>query len=87
MPLFIAPKELPDDVKKRLHIVHVSESSIPPESGLKVAPTGVEHTVRLETPSNAYAEAMEVLDLIGSVGVLSKLSITQVLYGHEHLVG
>ncbi|CAM9857847.1 unnamed protein product, partial [Sphacelaria rigidula] len=71
-------EDLPDDVKKRLYVVHVSESSIPKGSGLMVAPTGVEHTIRLDTPPNEYAEAMEVLDLIGSVGMLSDLSITQV---------
>ncbi|CAM9257277.1 unnamed protein product, partial [Pylaiella littoralis] len=70
-------QELPHDVKKRLYVVHVSESSIPEGSGLKVAPAGVENTIRLETEANHHSEAIAILELISSVGVLGGVSISQ----------
>lgn len=39
-------KELPDRVKKRLYVVHTS--ALPPESDLRVAPTGTAGTIRLD---------------------------------------
>lgn len=71
-------QELPDDVKKRLYVVHVSESSIPKDSGLKVAPAGVENTLRLKTEVNPHLEAIAVLELICSVGILKDISAAQV---------
>ncbi len=61
--------------------MHVSESSIPKDSGLTVAPAGVENTVRLETPANAHTDAIAVLELICSVGMLSGISVAQVGVG------
>eukprot|EP00752_Nemacystus_decipiens_P003821 g3515.t1 len=68
---------LPDDVKKRLYVVHVSESSIPKGSGLQVAPAGVENTIRLPTKVNPHAETIALLELICSVGVLRDISVAQ----------
>lgn len=69
---------LADDLKKRVFVVHVSESSIPKDSGLKVAPAGVENTMRLDTIANIHEEALDALDLICSVGILSGVSVGQV---------
>lgn len=71
-------QELSHDIKSRLYVVHVSQSSIPEGSGLRVAPVGVEHTIRLQTPGNSFSGAMEVLDFISSVGMLSNISVGQV---------
>ncbi|CBJ32522.1 conserved unknown protein [Ectocarpus siliculosus] len=68
---------LADDLKKRVFVVHVSESSIPKDSGLKVAPAGVKNTMRLDTIANIHEEALDVLDLICSVGILSGVSVAQ----------
>jgi hypothetical protein len=56
---------LPDDVKERLHVVHVSASSIPEGSNLKVAQTGVENTIVLDVDVPEFSEAISVLNLIG----------------------
>ncbi|CAM9313761.1 unnamed protein product, partial [Ectocarpus sp. 12 AP-2014] len=69
---------LADDLKKRVFVVHVSESSIPKGSGLKVAPAGVQNTMRLDTVANIHEEALDSLDLICSVGILSGVSVAQV---------
>uniref|UniRef100_A0A7S1VRY0 Metallo-beta-lactamase domain-containing protein n=1 Tax=Grammatophora oceanica TaxID=210454 RepID=A0A7S1VRY0_9STRA len=39
-------RQLPEEVKKRLYVVHTS--AIPKDSGLKVAPTGTARTIRLD---------------------------------------
>mmetsp|Transcript_20151 Transcript_20151/g.29778 ORF Transcript_20151/g.29778 Transcript_20151/m.29778 type:complete len:921 (-) Transcript_20151:256-3018(-) len=73
--------ELPDDIKKKLYVVHVSPSSIPADSGLKIAPLGVESTVVLdiEAPPTKHISdsAVDALDLIGSVGIFGHCSLTQ----------
>ncbi|CAB1116732.1 unnamed protein product [Ectocarpus sp. CCAP 1310/34] len=71
------PQGLADDLKKRVFVVHVSESSIPKDSGLKVPPAGVENTMRLDTIANIHEEALDSLDLICSVGILSGVSVAQ----------
>jgi hypothetical protein len=40
--------ELPDAIKRKLYVVHVTPSTIPPNSGLRVAPLGVQDTVVLD---------------------------------------
>lgn len=42
---------LPDHVKKRLYVVHTS--ALPPDCGLRVAPTGTAGTIRLDTKPSA----------------------------------
>ena len=44
---------LPDDVKKRLYVVHVGANAFKPEYGLKPAPVGVENTLTLEVRTRA----------------------------------
>jgi hypothetical protein len=39
---------LPDDVKKRLWVVHTTNSQVPADKGLRAAPVGVENTLVLE---------------------------------------
>lgn len=58
--------------------MHVSESSVPKGSGLKVAPVGIENTIRLHTAENPHRETINLLELICSVGVLSDISVAQV---------
>ena len=36
---------LPDEVKGRMYLTHVSQNAIPPESGLRLAPTGASQTL------------------------------------------
>ena len=56
----------------------MSESSVPKGSGLVVAPAGVENTIRLEMAANTHMDAIAVLELICSVGMLSGISVAQV---------
>jgi len=66
---------LPDDVKERLHIVHVSASSIPPDKNLKAARPGVDNTIVLEVDVPEFSEAISILSLIGDIHYFSSLSL------------
>jgi len=66
---------LPDDVKKRLYVVHVGANSFKPEYGLKPAPVGVENTLTLEVEQPENAAALEVLDLVTNIDLFSALTI------------
>ena len=36
---------LPEDIKKKLYLVHIAESDIPKDLGLKIAKYGLENTI------------------------------------------
>ena len=40
--------DLPDDVKKKLYVVHTTTSQIPTDKGLKAAPSGVQNSLILD---------------------------------------
>ena len=39
---------LPEAVRKKMYLIHVSADNIPKESGLRIAPTGLSNTVELD---------------------------------------
>jgi len=66
---------LPDDVKKRLYVVHVGSNAFKDEYGLKPAPVGVENTLTLDVQQPENAAALEVLDLVTSIDLFSQLTV------------
>ncbi|GBG25706.1 cGMP-dependent 3',5'-cGMP phosphodiesterase A [Hondaea fermentalgiana] len=67
---------LPDDVKKRLYVVHVSLDKIPEGSGLRAAIPGVEHTISLDgVEEPPHSRALEILDLVSSIPLFSHLTV------------
>ncbi|RYE86756.1 MAG: cyclic nucleotide-binding domain-containing protein, partial [Myxococcales bacterium] len=58
---------LPDDVKERLHVVHIAEKDVPANSGLRVGKVGLENTVRLDVSRGPHADAVSILDAFDSV--------------------
>jgi CRP-like cAMP-binding protein/ribonuclease BN (tRNA processing enzyme) len=70
--------ELPDEVKRRLYLVHIAEKDVPVESGLRAARVGLEHTLRLE-PSAAprFSEALELLEIFSMVDFLRDLPLSR----------
>ena len=67
---------LPDEIKKRLYVVHVAKNKIPEGSGLKVAEEGVQNTLSLHVERPRYSDAIEILDVIASIDLFSQLSLT-----------
>ncbi|MBX3206476.1 MAG: cyclic nucleotide-binding domain-containing protein [Labilithrix sp.] len=69
---------LPDDVKKRLYLVHIAAKDVPKDVGLRAAREGLEHTLRVEPSSSPrFSEAIELLDIFAMVDFLRDLPLTR----------
>jgi hypothetical protein len=83
---------LPEDVKNRLYLVHTSKKSVPgemfsdsvilkqctlAESGLKIAPEGVENTIALNVTPHVHADAIELLKVVDSIDMFRVFTIAQ----------
>ncbi len=67
--------ELPDDVKSRMYLVHIAERDVPKESGLRAAPVGLAHTLRIDVDRPHFAPAIEVLEAFASCELFAELPI------------
>lgn len=66
---------LPQEVKTRLYLNHLNAATIPAESGLKIAPTGIGSTFVLEVPPPELWLAQRMLDLLSGVELFERLGI------------
>ncbi len=66
---------LPETVKKRLYLVHIAAKDLPEGTGLKVAPVGVENTLRIEVDPPRQAEAIELLDVFVGIDLFRGFSL------------
>ncbi len=84
---------LPDEVKERLYLLHIAGKDLPEGKGLRVAPAGVEHTIRIEVDKPRQAEAIELLDVFAGIDLFRGFSlarareILQVARKVEHAAG
>ena len=69
---------LPDEVKKRLYLVHIAAKDVPSDQGLRAAREGLEHTLRVE-PSAVprFGDAIELLDIFSMVDFLRDLPLSR----------
>ena len=56
--------------------MHSDSKKIPEGSGLKLAKEGVKNTLSLQVERPKYSDAIEILDVISSIDLFSKLSLT-----------
>ncbi|HVH41000.1 MAG TPA: MBL fold metallo-hydrolase, partial [Labilithrix sp.] len=69
---------LPEDVKKRLYLVHIAAKDVPQGVGLRAAREGLEHTIRVEPSSTPrFSEAIELLDNFAMVDFLRDLPLSR----------
>ncbi len=69
---------LPEDVKSRLHLVHIADKDVPQGVGLRHAKVGLEHTLVIDTPQTPeFADAISLLEAVSMVDFLAKLPITR----------
>lgn len=52
---------LPASVREKIYLVHVARDQVPETSGLKIAPTGLSHTVTLCPSAGPFQAAMDIL--------------------------
>jgi CRP-like cAMP-binding protein/phosphoribosyl 1,2-cyclic phosphodiesterase len=66
---------LPEPVKDRLYLIHVSERSLPPDSNLKKAPAGPDDSIIISVSPPPSNEALEYLDVLNHIDLFSELPI------------
>lgn len=66
---------LPDDVKRRVRLVHVAAKSVPRAKGLQLAREGPEHTIRIPVELPPLAQSVNALDLVSYVRFLQNLPL------------
>ena len=76
IPPIHTPKEIladmSDNVKDHMYLVHVSESAIPKNCGLKSGPVGLLNTIRLLEDDNSES-LLKVLTNLCSIPLFEKL--------------
>jgi len=68
---------LPEDVKTRVYLVHTSQKAVPPDTGLRIAPDGVENTIELDVTPHVHAEAIELLKVIDNIDMFKVFTLSQ----------
>ncbi len=68
---------LPEDVKKRIYLVHLSGKNIPEGSGLKKAPDGKEESIIIPVSTPQTNESLVYLDVLNHIDLFSELPITK----------
>ncbi|MHB2015453.1 MAG: cyclic nucleotide-binding domain-containing protein [Candidatus Xenobia bacterium] len=66
---------LEDAIKQRLYLLHVSERSLPEDSGLRVAPTGLDNTIDLGAEPEPADPAVETLDFLSRIDIFEELPL------------
>lgn len=69
--------QLPDEVKERLYLLHIAAKDLPEGQGLKVAPAGVENTVRIDVERPEQADAIELLDVFVGIDLFRGFSLAR----------
>lgn len=67
--------DLPEDVKRRLYVVHVAAKDIPDGCGLRTAEVGPENTIVISNRRGPDMFAMEMLDLITKIDLFQDFPV------------
>jgi len=68
---------LPADVRQRTFLVHIDPKTIPADSGLRVAPTGLDNTIVLTTEPRPHEEAISVVDGLNRIDIFDNLPFSR----------
>lgn len=64
---------LPEDIRRRIMLIHLSARSLPADTGMRIAPAGLAQTVNLMAERPRQGEAQEVLEVLCRVGLFAGL--------------
>lgn len=70
-------QELPEDVKRRMLLVHTQKKDLPPDSGLQVAPSGLQETIVLGAEPLPTNEALRYLDVLARVDLFRDFPVAK----------
>jgi CRP-like cAMP-binding protein/phosphoribosyl 1,2-cyclic phosphodiesterase len=65
--------QLPEDVRRRVLLIHLSARNLPEGTGLRIAPAGLDRTVALVDERPRHSAAQTTLDVLSRVGLFSSL--------------
>ncbi len=66
---------LPANVRSNMYLLHTDLSRIPPDSGLRIAPTGLANTILLDVGELPHDASIEVLDVLAHMDIFRELPI------------
>ena len=66
---------LPAEVRKKMYLLHTDLSRIPPDSGLRIAPTGLANTILIDVGELPHDDSIEVLDVLAHMDIFRELPI------------
>lgn len=66
--------QLPEDIRRRVMLIHLSARNLPEGTGMRIAPSGLDETVELVRERPRHSEAQTTLDVLSRVGLFSSLS-------------
>lgn len=87
-----ALKALPENIRKNLRIIHVSDKRAE-EAGIEKVCAGFEHTIRVEVPTSKHAVATQIMqillatDLFRSLDVATAIDVLQVTRERTYSAG
>ncbi|MCG8572674.1 MAG: cyclic nucleotide-binding domain-containing protein [Spirochaetes bacterium] len=64
---------LPAEYKRRIFLVHTDQSKIPPESGLRIAPTGLANTMVIDTEPTIHGESIQILNIVSYLDIFQEI--------------
>ncbi|MEB3205364.1 MAG: cyclic nucleotide-binding domain-containing protein [Candidatus Sericytochromatia bacterium] len=65
--------QLPEDVRRRVMLIHLSARNLPEGTGMRIAPAGLDQTVALVDERPRHSAAQTTLDVLSRVGLFSSL--------------
>ncbi len=66
---------LQPEIKSRIYLVHTNEKSLPPKSGFRIAPVGLENTLILDANPQGHNAAVEALDSLSQVELFKDFNL------------
>lgn len=75
--------ELEPEIKSKIFLVHMSRHLLPKDSGLRIAPTGLENTIVIDVKPPAYNDAVEILDVLTHIDLFDNFPLRK---AHEFLM-
>ncbi len=70
---------LPNEIKRRLYVIHASPSMLAADSGLRLIPTGVEKTVELKVEEKPEDRTLKLLELLAHIDVFRELTVEKAI--------
>lgn len=69
--------ELPESIKERIYLVHTDKSKIKGDTKLKISPTGLFNTMRIEQKYMVHGESIQILNIVKNLDIFQDISFAK----------